>query len=580
LKVKDSTLYVNDPWQAKDNFVSATDKNGKAVAFNQVKVSGQVNTQSAGKYTITYSYAGKTATATVTVKEKEKEDKTALKLKETSINKYVGDTYDENELRNNIAGLTNKDGIDVFATDKGKVQIIAKDAQHQTVALAALTQKAGTYTVTYSYEGYSIDAIVTVKEDKTTLRLHETSINKYVGDTYGENELRDNITGLTNKDGQDVFTTDKNKVQITAKDAQHQTVALANLTQKAGTYTITYSYGGKTATATVTVKENKTALRLHETSINKYVGDTYGENELRNNISGLTNKDGQDVFATDKNKVQITAKDAQHQNVVLAALTQKVGTYTITYSYEGKTATLTLNTVDPSAPVLSADGQEVQFMNQSWSVLRGPAELGEGNYLVAAQKALKEEVEFNNDGNFFETNDRHAEGYLTSNVKAAMDAWYDDHVKGTAVERYVQPVVLNNPTLGDMIDLGILKSNTEDGDSNNWYLTHEAKYRTRVDESHGVKQAFALSCADVSSGNRNQSYKFTTDLTSEAMAWRDKLVANGLNYTKSNIWLRSPGAFYNNGASINSNYDGVDGNFNYSIPNAAGLVPVLVVHVE
>ncbi|WP_338155012.1 bacterial Ig-like domain-containing protein, partial [Enterococcus gallinarum] len=30
---KDSTLYVGDSWQAEDNFVSATDKDGKAVSF-------------------------------------------------------------------------------------------------------------------------------------------------------------------------------------------------------------------------------------------------------------------------------------------------------------------------------------------------------------------------------------------------------------------------------------------------------------------------------------------------------------------------------------------------------------------
>uniref|UniRef100_UPI00359CAB2E bacterial Ig-like domain-containing protein n=1 Tax=Lactococcus garvieae TaxID=1363 RepID=UPI00359CAB2E len=418
-------------------------------------------------------------------------------------------------------------------------------------------------------------ATVTVKEDKTALKLKETSINKYVGDTYGEAELRNNITGLTNKDGQDVLATDKNKVQIIAKNAQHQNVTLSALTQKAGTYTITYSYAGKTATATVTVKEDKTALKLKETSINKYVGDTYGEAELRNNITGLTNKDGQDVLATDKNKVQIIAKNAQHQNVTLSALTQKAGTYTITYSYAGKTATLTL-TVDPSAPVLSADGKEVQFMGQSWSVLRGPAELGVGNYLVAAQKALKD-VCFNNGDKFFETNDhndRHADGYLTSNVNAEMAIWYNAHVKGTAFERYVQPVALPNPTLGDMIDLGILKSNTENGSSDNWYLTHDAKYRTRVDEANGMKQAFALSCADVSSGKRTQNVEYTTDLTSEALAWRDKMKTNGINYT----WLRSPGALYAYGARVDSGNGYVLGrNF---VTDAYGIEPGLVVHVE
>ncbi|MBF0825994.1 bacterial Ig-like domain-containing protein, partial [Enterococcus faecalis] len=52
---KDSTLYVGDSWQAEDNFVSATDKQGNNVTFSEVTVSGDVDTSKAGSYQVTYT---------------------------------------------------------------------------------------------------------------------------------------------------------------------------------------------------------------------------------------------------------------------------------------------------------------------------------------------------------------------------------------------------------------------------------------------------------------------------------------------------------------------------------------------
>ncbi|WP_409541096.1 bacterial Ig-like domain-containing protein, partial [Enterococcus gallinarum] len=51
---KDSTLYVGDSWQAEDNFVSATDKDGKAVSIADVTVTGTVDTTTPGKYEVSY----------------------------------------------------------------------------------------------------------------------------------------------------------------------------------------------------------------------------------------------------------------------------------------------------------------------------------------------------------------------------------------------------------------------------------------------------------------------------------------------------------------------------------------------
>ena len=37
---KDSTLYVGDTWQAEDNFVSATDKEGKTLSVAELDITG------------------------------------------------------------------------------------------------------------------------------------------------------------------------------------------------------------------------------------------------------------------------------------------------------------------------------------------------------------------------------------------------------------------------------------------------------------------------------------------------------------------------------------------------------------
>ncbi|WP_200542372.1 bacterial Ig-like domain-containing protein [Erysipelothrix sp. strain 2 (EsS2-7-Brazil)] len=62
INAKDSTIHVGDTWDAKDNFVSATDKDGNAIAFSldTIDVKGSVDTQQVGEYTIMYSLKSKT----------------------------------------------------------------------------------------------------------------------------------------------------------------------------------------------------------------------------------------------------------------------------------------------------------------------------------------------------------------------------------------------------------------------------------------------------------------------------------------------------------------------------------------
>lgn len=107
----DSTLTVGDTWNAKDNFVSATDLDYSDVDFSTVKVDGTVDTSKAGDYTITYSFVdkgGNTISKTITVHVKAKAttpDKPTTPAKPET--KPSTDTSSKNTTTNNTTSKAN-----------------------------------------------------------------------------------------------------------------------------------------------------------------------------------------------------------------------------------------------------------------------------------------------------------------------------------------------------------------------------------------------------------------------------------------------------------------------------------------
>lgn len=69
LHIKDITIFVGEKWNAEDNFVSATDKDGNQVDFSNISVKGdnEVNTNVVGKYEVVYSTNNLSEIATVEV---------------------------------------------------------------------------------------------------------------------------------------------------------------------------------------------------------------------------------------------------------------------------------------------------------------------------------------------------------------------------------------------------------------------------------------------------------------------------------------------------------------------------------
>lgn len=55
ITVQDRTIQKGDTWSAEDNFISAANRDGEAISFEKVQVSGTVNTNKASDYQVTYT---------------------------------------------------------------------------------------------------------------------------------------------------------------------------------------------------------------------------------------------------------------------------------------------------------------------------------------------------------------------------------------------------------------------------------------------------------------------------------------------------------------------------------------------
>ncbi|EOH94529.1 LPXTG-domain-containing protein cell wall anchor domain [Enterococcus haemoperoxidus ATCC BAA-382] len=243
---KDSTISVGTNWTPADNFVEAKDKTGKPVAFDQITVTGTVDTSKVGKYTVTYENQGQKDQVIVQVVSTQK----TLAVRDSVI--YVGDTW---EAVDNFVSATDAAGNDVSIQDI-------------TVTGSVDTTQAGVYEVVYGNDTLKETAKITVKADQSTLIVKDSTI--YVGDDW---KSADNFVSATDRDGQaisfekvevtgSVETKEKGKQQVSYKvqTAQQSEPSKAKKTAKTDKQL--------TATATITVLE-KNVPKPNQTNKNQ-----------------------------------------------------------------------------------------------------------------------------------------------------------------------------------------------------------------------------------------------------------------------------------------------------------------------
>ena len=208
-----STLYTGDSWNAQDNFDGAKDRDGNPVNFQDVQVTGSVDTTQPGKYKVTYSYGGVQKEIEVTVLQ----NQTSVDAHNSTL--YTGDSWNAQD---NFDGAKDRDGNPVNFQD---VQVTG----------SVDTTQPGKYKVTYSYGGVQKEIEVTVLQNQTRVDAHDSTL--YTGDTWN---AQDNFDGAKDRDGNPVNFQD---VQVTGTvDTTHP-----------GKYKVTYSYGGVQKEIEVTV---------------------------------------------------------------------------------------------------------------------------------------------------------------------------------------------------------------------------------------------------------------------------------------------------------------------------------------
>ena len=277
VKVHDSELYTGEQWEAKDNFDSATDRDGSAVEYEDITVTGTVDTTKAGKYEVIYSYHGVESKAIITVKA----DQTTVKVHDSEL--YTGENW------------TAKDNFD-SATDRDGKPVAFGDI---TATGTVDTTKAGKYEVIYSYHGVESKALVTVKADQTTVKVHDSEL--YTGENW---TAKDNFDSATDRDGKPVEFGD---ITVTGT---------VDITQ-AGKYKVIYSYHGVENKAVINVKADQTTVKVHDSEL--YTGEQW---EAKDNFDSATDRDGKPV---DFGDITVTGK----------ADTTKAGEYVVIYSYYG-----------------------------------------------------------------------------------------------------------------------------------------------------------------------------------------------------------------------------------------------------
>ena len=111
-----STLYTGDTWNAQDNFDGAKDRDGNPVNFQDVQVTGSVDTTQPGKYKVTYSYGGVQKEIEVTVLQKvSKEDNSNSNSKEDKKNEN-SKTLSTNEKEKALPSTGEKSSVWLFVS--------------------------------------------------------------------------------------------------------------------------------------------------------------------------------------------------------------------------------------------------------------------------------------------------------------------------------------------------------------------------------------------------------------------------------------------------------------------------------
>ncbi|MYV17497.1 bacterial Ig-like domain-containing protein [Furfurilactobacillus milii] len=337
VKGHDSNLIAgpHTAWTASDNFDGATDANGKPLQLSDVKVTGSVNPQMPGDYSVTYSYVDTQGNSV---------DKTVMVHVTLSQASVTG--HDSNLVAGPNTTWTASDNFDSATDANGKALQLSDIKVTGTVN----TQVPGDYSVTYSYvdsQGNSVTkmVVVHVAASKISVSGHDSSLIAGPNTTWTP---ADNFDGATDISGKPLQLND---VKVTGSVNP----------QVAGDYSVIYSYvdsqgNNVSKTVAVHVLNSQASVTGHDSNL------VAGPNT---SWTAADNFDG----AIDANGKPLQLSDV---NVTGNVNPQIPGDYSVTYSYvdsQGNNVSKTV-AVHVTASQASVDGHDSNLVagpNTTWT---------------------------------------------------------------------------------------------------------------------------------------------------------------------------------------------------------------------
>lgn len=228
LTVHDTELHAGGTWHAQDGFDGATDKDGHAIDFNDVTITGEVNTMVPGDYQITYTYGSQTQTITVTVKE----NQASLNLYQNHATVHTdgqGTSTWQPQSDLQIHDSTITVGESWQPSDN---LVLATDVNGGELSLADLvvtgtvdTNQAGVYQVTYQYTDASGQVFTRVATVTVVAASDGDTNTEQPGATNTNDDVNGGSTGSIDGDDQaEIPTDDADQMEGDAADVDANAV--------------------------------------------------------------------------------------------------------------------------------------------------------------------------------------------------------------------------------------------------------------------------------------------------------------------------------------------------------------------
>ncbi len=296
LQVKDGRVYQFGTWTPTDNFVSAMDSDGETLDISALSVTGTVDLNQVGKYTITYQFTDQfgvahSGQATVEVLE----NQAAINVDNNSGTLYAN-------------GIWNPDSVVVSATDVDGTVVEGSEIKRSgTVDMTTPGENKLTYSFVDSLgEEHSKDTTVEVLENQAAISLENNSGTLYAN-------------GIWNPESVVVNATDVDGTVVEGSEIKRS--GTVDMTTP-GDYKLTYSFVdslGKehSKDTTVEVLENQAAISLENNS-----GTLYA--------NGIWNPESVVVNATDVDGTVVEGSEIKRSGTVDMTTP---GDYKLTYSF-------------------------------------------------------------------------------------------------------------------------------------------------------------------------------------------------------------------------------------------------------